>query len=99
MMPVHEVTPANRHRYRAILELYDLKQGESAAEICKHTSRPCAVRTVRAWLAEPDKPSANPCPDWAIKTLLESQQGKPLRFKLGRIHCQDCAAASGSRSR
>ncbi len=59
----------NRTRYKALLAEHDLTQAESAALICSFTQRPCAVRTVRSWLNDPDKPSSYPCPDWAVNAL------------------------------
>ena len=59
----------NRTRFKALLDKHGLKQGESAALICSVTKRPCAVRTVRSWLNDPEKPSSYPCPDWAVNAL------------------------------
>jgi hypothetical protein len=42
---------------------------KSASLIAEQTQRPCAPRTVRAWLADPATPSARPCPDWAVEAL------------------------------
>lgn len=59
----------NRTRYRNLLDKHELTQAESAALICSFTKRPCAVRTVRSWLNDPEKPSSYPCPDWAVAAL------------------------------
>lgn len=79
----------NRTRLRELLEKHDLKQHEGAALICAYTHRPCAVRTVRAWLADPSKPSAYDCPDWAISALegavleREVERAKAAKKKAG----------------
>ena len=59
----------NREKYLHLLELHKLSQAESAALICEQTQRPCAVRTVRSWLNDPEKPSSRPCPNWAVLAL------------------------------
>jgi hypothetical protein len=59
----------NRTRFRTLLDQHDLTQAESAALICGFTHRSCAVRTVRSWLNDPNKPSSYPCPDWAVSAL------------------------------
>nr|QOQ33507.1 hypothetical protein [Pseudomonas syringae pv. actinidiae] len=62
----------NRARYKTLLAEHDLTQAESAALICSFTKRPCAVRTVRSWLNNPDKPSSYSCPDWAVEALADA---------------------------
>lgn len=43
---------------------------EGAAEmIARQTGRPCSTRSIRAWLAKPEAPSASPCPEWAVTAL------------------------------
>ncbi|MDF9779259.1 hypothetical protein OKW11_006305 [Pseudomonas baetica] len=59
----------NRTRFKTLLDEHDLTQAESAALICGFTHRSCAVRTVRSWLNDPEKPSSYPCPDWAVNAL------------------------------
>lgn len=59
----------NREQYRALLAEHGITQAKSAALLCEQTKRPCAVRTVRAWLGDPEKTSSNPCPDWAVSAL------------------------------
>ncbi|RRS01184.1 hypothetical protein EIP75_21655 [Aquabacterium soli] len=61
---------SNRDRYQQLLTDHGLTQAQSAEVISKITLRPCSVRTVRAWLADSDKPSSRPCPDWAVSALL-----------------------------
>lgn len=69
----------NRTRYKALLAEHRITQAESAALICEHTQRPCAVRTVRAWLNDPEKPSSNPCPDWAVNALEAAIKMRSIR--------------------
>ena len=59
----------NRARYLALLKTHDITQAYSAVLISAVTSRPCSGRTVRSWLNDPDKPSARPCPAWAVDAL------------------------------
>lgn len=59
----------NRTRYLQLLDTYSITQARSAELIAAVTGRPCAVRTVRSWVNDPDKPSSSPCPDWAVKAL------------------------------
>lgn len=59
----------NRERFRHVLKLHGITQAQSAVLITAVTTRPCAVRTVRSWLNDPDKPSSSPCPDWALAAL------------------------------
>ncbi len=59
----------NQDRFRQLLQEYGLTQAASAALLCKQTQRPCSVRAVRSWLNDPQKLSARPCPDWAVKAL------------------------------
>ena len=46
-----------------------LTQTEAAAAIQKKTMRPCALRTVQAWEAQPTQKSARPCPAWALSIM------------------------------
>lgn len=59
----------NRKRYRHLLEVNGITQAKSAVLVAAVTQRPCSERTVRSWLNDPDKPSARPCPDWAVAAL------------------------------
>ena len=59
----------NRTRYRQLLDAHGITQAKSAELIGAVTGKPCAVRTVRSWLNDPEKPSSSPCPDWAVRTL------------------------------
>ncbi|GGJ52339.1 hypothetical protein GCM10009085_52220 [Pseudomonas avellanae] len=59
----------NRTRYLQLLDTYGITQAKSAELIAAVTSRPCAVRTVRSWLNDPEKPSSTPCPDYAVANL------------------------------
>ncbi|TRN52558.1 hypothetical protein DT385_26125 [Pseudomonas syringae] len=59
----------NRTRYRQLLDTYGITQAYSARLIAAITARPCAARTVRSWLNDPEKPSSTPCPDYAVANL------------------------------
>jgi hypothetical protein len=59
----------NRDKYLELLAQSGITQVKSASLIAEQTQRPCAPRTVRAWLADPATPSARPCPDWAVEAL------------------------------
>jgi len=59
----------NRTRYLQLLDTYGITQARSAELIAAVTARPCAVRTVRSWLNDPEKPSSTPCPDYAVANL------------------------------
>ncbi|MCF5901486.1 hypothetical protein [Aeromonas veronii] len=52
-----------------LLTRYGMTQARAAEFICRGSDRPCSVRAVRAWLADPSKPSARPCPEWALIAL------------------------------
>ena len=42
---------------------------QAAELIAEQTGRPCSMRTVRAWLNDPESSSWRPCPDWAVLAL------------------------------
>lgn len=53
----------------ALITHHGITQAQAASLICQQVSRSCSVRAVRAWLADPDKPSARPTPEWAVLAL------------------------------
>lgn len=59
----------NREKFKSILEDKSITQQNAAILIAEYTKRPCSVRTIRAWLNDPNKPSSRPCPDWALDAL------------------------------
>lgn len=59
----------NQEKYLALLAESRVSQVESATLIAVQTQRPCSPRTVRAWLASAEVPSARHCPDWAVEAL------------------------------
>lgn len=72
-----------------------LTQTEIAAAIERKTLRPCAMRTVQAWEAPPDRSSARPCPAWALQILqsLRDEQRNPRQREIpghgeGAVHEQ-----------
>ena len=62
----------NRETFQELLAQHRLTQADGAALICEQTLRPCSVRAVRSWLNDPEKPSARPCPDWAVAALTKA---------------------------
>jgi hypothetical protein len=54
---------------KALMAKEDLTQRETAALLAKETGRPCALRTVQAWLAAPTTSTSLACPDWAVIEL------------------------------
>lgn len=59
----------NRTRYLQLLDDNGITQVKSAELVAAVTGRPCAPRTVRSWVNDPEKPSSTPGPDWAIVAL------------------------------
>lgn len=59
----------NQKKFRNLCAAAGITQEKAAELIAVQTMRPCSLRTVRAWLADPKLPSARPCPDWAILAL------------------------------
>jgi hypothetical protein len=59
----------NQEKLKNLLSDADITQAQAAEYIAISTRRPCSARSVRAWLAEPDLPSARACPDYAIQNL------------------------------
>jgi hypothetical protein len=59
----------NQDKLRDLCSRAAITQEDAANLIAEHTKRPCSVRSVRAWLADPSKTSARPCPDWAVLAL------------------------------
>jgi hypothetical protein len=60
---------ANQSQLQAIIAKNGYTQLQVSQILEVRTGRPCRLRTVQAWLANPDLPSARACPDWAINTL------------------------------
>lgn len=60
---------SNKAQFKKLLKKAGITQGRAAELIAEQTMRPCAARTVRAWLADDEATSARPCPDWAISAL------------------------------
>jgi len=59
----------NQKKFRDLCQKAEITQEKAAQLIAEQTMRPCSLRTVRAWLADPKLPSARPCPDWALLAL------------------------------
>lgn len=59
----------NQAKFKKLCQDAGITQSRAAELIAEHTMRPCSVRTVRAWLADPELSSARPCPDWAVLAL------------------------------
>lgn len=60
---------ANQTQLQAIIVKHGYTQLQVSQILEARTGRPCSLRTVQAWLANPDLPSARACPDWAINAL------------------------------
>ncbi|WP_455233327.1 hypothetical protein [Geopseudomonas aromaticivorans] len=59
----------NQAAFAALIDQAGITQARAADLIAEETKRPCSVRSVRAWLADADKTSARPCPEWAVSAL------------------------------
>lgn len=66
----------NQIKLQAIIAKNGYTQLQVSQILESRTGRPCSLRTVQAWLASPDLPSARACPDWAIRAL-NSQKKRP----------------------
>lgn len=53
----------------ALLARHGLKHTRVAELICGQADRSCSVRAIKSWLADQSKPSARPCPEWALIAL------------------------------
>ena len=73
---MNDKTPAER--LREMIEGAELTQEQVAEMMTRRSGRPVSKRAVQAWLADPNRPSARPCPDWA-PDLLASALGKKGR--------------------
>ncbi|MBW3834698.1 hypothetical protein ACET81_20630 [Aeromonas veronii] len=58
-----------RQELAALIARHGLSHAKVAELICSHADKSCAVRTVKAWLTDPDKRSARPCKEWALIAL------------------------------
>jgi hypothetical protein len=67
----------NQREFRGILAKHGITQDQAAGLIIKETSRSIKVRTLRAWLANPEAVSAKPCPIWAIVALKKALANPP----------------------
>lgn len=65
----------NRQKLISVRKKLGLTQTGIAELLAAKTKRPCALRTVQAWEADPALDSSRPCPDWAL-ALLEQQDPK-----------------------
>ncbi len=59
----------NQEKFRGLCKAAGITQEKAAQLIADQTMRPCSIRTVRAWLADPVLSSARDCPDWAVLAL------------------------------
>lgn len=59
----------NQAKLQAIIAENGYTQLQVAQILEARTERPCSLRTVQAWLANPGLASARACPDWAIRAL------------------------------
>lgn len=66
-----KIIRSNRDRLHNLIEISTISQVRAADIIANQTARPCSVRAVRSWLANPEISSARTCPDWAIEALIK----------------------------
>jgi hypothetical protein len=59
----------NRQQLLDLIAKSGITQLEAAKLIGEYTRRPCALRSVQAWLNDPTKSSSRRCPDWAVDAL------------------------------
>ena len=64
-----EQAAKNAERFELLRGDAKLTQKQAAELIAEQTGRPCSMRTVRAWLIDPESSSWRPCPDWAVLAL------------------------------
>ncbi|WP_157896865.1 hypothetical protein [Acidovorax carolinensis] len=64
----------NRERLKALREALNLTQTGVAQLLAAKTMRPCTLRTVQAWEANPAHMSARNCPDWVVEILTKVEQ-------------------------
>ncbi|APQ14681.1 hypothetical protein BJP27_24210 (plasmid) [Pseudomonas oryzihabitans] len=83
----------NRVRFRQLLDTHGIKQGPAADLIAFRTKSPCSIRTVRAWLADPEAKTALPCPQWALEAL-EYMIGTIQRYNAQRAAEEQAKAAA-----
>jgi len=71
--PPRDTTPTtNQTQLKSLIASRNYTQAQVAQLLSEHTGRPCSLRSVQAWLADPALPSARPCPEWAIRVLLQT---------------------------
>lgn len=87
----------NRVRFRQLLDTHGIKQGRAAEMIEFRTKVPCPIRTVRAWIADPEAKTALPCPQWALEAL-EYMIGTIQRYNAQRAAEEQAKAAAGQES-
>ena len=67
---------SHRETLKTLITDLGWTQKETAQNLANITQRPVSERAVRSWLADPNKPSARPCPDWVIQILTEQHTMK-----------------------
>ena len=65
----HIQAAQNRLQLHELLRKHRLSQAGAAAVLSAVSGRPCSVRAVMSWLADPKRSSARPCPTWAVEML------------------------------
>ena len=70
---------SNKDTLQVLMNELFLSQTRCAVVISEITLRPLSARAVRAWLTDPNNPSARKCPDWAINALVE-YKNRPMFF-------------------
>lgn len=64
----------NQIQLQAIIAKNGYTQLQVSQILESRTGRPCSLRTVQAWLANPDLPSARTCQDWVIRALTRKER-------------------------
>jgi hypothetical protein len=59
----------NREKLIELMNKSGITRQDAANYIAAETKRPCSWRAIQSWVADPDRASARPCPDWAVVNL------------------------------
>lgn len=65
-----------RSQFITLRHALAMTQTDAAEHIAEVTMRPCALRSVQSWEADPKLSSSRGCPDWALKALQTAVKGK-----------------------
>jgi transcriptional regulator with XRE-family HTH domain len=65
----------NGAKLKALRLQLSMTQTEVAEYLAAATRRPCTLRTIQSWEADPGLSSSRGCPEWAITVLAEKLAG------------------------